>query len=86
VLGHFGFQVVSGQVRLVIGSSSVGSFQILNYIRLDWIKSDFTIYVSDLVRLNESYQIKFLNDACLSHACFTLISIELNSFVFIQLI
>jgi hypothetical protein len=78
VSGHFGFRIVSGQVGLVIGSSSVGLFRILNHIGLD-----FAIYVSDLVRSNESDQIEFLSDAYLSHACFTLISIELNSFVFI---
>jgi hypothetical protein len=39
--------------------------------------------VSDLVISDESYQIKYLSDVYLSHACFTLISIELNSFVFI---
>jgi hypothetical protein len=32
---------------------------------------------------DESDQIKFLSDACLSHAGFTLISIELNFFVLI---
>jgi hypothetical protein len=40
--------------------------------------------VSDLIRPDESDKIEFLNDACLSHAGFTLISIELNSFVFIS--
>jgi hypothetical protein len=40
--------------------------------------------VSDLVRSNESDQIEFLSDTYLSHAGFTLISIELNSFVFIS--
>jgi hypothetical protein len=50
---------------------------------LDQIGSDFTIYVSDLVRSNESDHIKFLSDAYLSHVGFTLISIELNFFVFI---
>jgi hypothetical protein len=39
--------------------------------------------VSDLVRSDESDQIEFLSNACLSHVGFTLISIELNSFVFI---
>jgi hypothetical protein len=42
--------------------------------------------VYDLVRSNESDQIEFLSDAYLSHVGFTLISIELNSFVFISLI
>jgi hypothetical protein len=51
---------------------------------LDQIGLDFTMYVSDLVKSNESYQIKFLSDAYLSYAGFTLISIELNSFVFIS--
>jgi hypothetical protein len=40
--------------------------------------------VSDLVRSDELDQIEFLSDAYLSHACFILISIELNSFVFIS--
>jgi hypothetical protein len=40
--------------------------------------------VSDLIRSNESDQTEFLSDAYLSHASFTLISIELNSFVFIS--
>jgi hypothetical protein len=40
--------------------------------------------VSDLIRSNESDQTEFLSDAYLSHAGFTLISIELNSFVFIS--
>jgi hypothetical protein len=48
--------------------------------RLDQIGLDFTIFVSDLVRSNESDQIEFLSDTYLSHAGFTLISIELNSF------
>jgi hypothetical protein len=52
--------------------------------RLDYIGLDFIIYVSDLVRSNESDQIEFLSDAYLSHTDFTLISIELNSFVFIS--
>jgi hypothetical protein len=39
--------------------------------------------VSDLVRSDESDQIEFLSNACLSHVGFTLISIELNSFLFI---
>jgi hypothetical protein len=52
--------------------------------RLDQIGLDFTIYVSDLVRSNESDQIEFLSDAYLGHACFILISIELNFFVFIS--
>jgi hypothetical protein len=82
ISGPFGFHVVSGQVGLVIRSSSVRSFQILNHIRLDRIRSDFVIYVSNLVRPDESDKIKFLNDACLNHGGFTLISIELNSFVF----
>jgi hypothetical protein len=77
--GHFGFQIVSGQVELVIGSSSVRLFWVLNHIGLD-----FTIYVSDLVKSNESYQIEFISDAYLSHVGFTLISIELNYFVFIS--
>jgi hypothetical protein len=73
---------------LVIRSSSVRSFHILNHIGLDWIGSDrtgsdFTIYVFDLVRSDESDHIKFLSDVYLSHVCFTLISIELNSIVFI---
>jgi hypothetical protein len=89
VSSHFGFRVVSDQVGLVIGSSSVGSFQVLNHIRLDQIgsnqiRSDFTIYVSDLVRSDELDQIEFLSDACLSHVYFILISIELNYFVFIS--
>jgi hypothetical protein len=84
VSGNFGFRIVSGQVELVIGSSSVGSFWILNHIRLDRIGSDFTIYVSDLVSSDESDQIEFVSDACLSHACFILISIELNSFIFLS--
>jgi hypothetical protein len=62
-------------------SSSVELFRVLNHIRLHQIiGSDFIIYVSDLVRSDESDQIKFLNNACLSHAGFILISIELNSF------
>jgi hypothetical protein len=86
MLGHFGFRVVSGQVGLVIRSSSIGSFQILNYIGLDRIILDqiFTIYVSDLVKSDKSNQIEFLSDICLSHVGFTLISIELNYFVFIS--
>jgi hypothetical protein len=40
--------------------------------------------VSDLVRSDESDKIDFLSDAYLSHIGFTLISIELNSFVFIS--
>jgi hypothetical protein len=48
------------------------------------IGSDFTIYMSDLVMSNESDQIEFLGDAYLSHAGFTLISIELIFFVFIS--
>jgi hypothetical protein len=82
--GRLSGYLVSGHFGLVIRSSSVGSFQILNHIRLDRIGSDFTIYVSDLVRLDESDQIEFLNDTCLSYAGFTLISIELNYFVFIS--
>jgi hypothetical protein len=86
VLSHFRFWIVSGQVGLVMGSSSVGSFRIFESYRtrFDWIRSDFIIYVSDLVRWNESNQIEFLSDAYLSNAGFTLISIELNSFVFIS--
>jgi hypothetical protein len=82
VSSHFGFRIVSGQVGLVIGSSSVGLFQILNHIRLDWIR--FHYYVSDLVRSNESDQIEFLSDAYLSNVGFTLILIELNFFVYIS--
>jgi hypothetical protein len=84
VSGHFGFQIISGQVGLVIGSSSVGLFRILNHIGLDWIRSNFTIYVSNLVRSNETDQIEFLSDTYLSHAGFTVILIKLNSFVFIS--
>jgi hypothetical protein len=51
---------------------------------LDQIELDFIIYVSDLVKSNESDQIEFLSDAYLSHVGFTLILIELNSFVFIS--
>jgi hypothetical protein len=40
VSGHFRFRVVSGQVGLVIESSSVRSFLVLNHIRLDQIRSD----------------------------------------------
>jgi hypothetical protein len=40
VLGHFGFSVVSSQVKLGIASFSVGSFQILNRIKLDHVSSD----------------------------------------------
>jgi hypothetical protein len=40
--------------------------------------------VSDLVKPNELDQIEFLSDACLSHTGFTLISVELNSFIFIS--
>jgi hypothetical protein len=83
---HFGFRIVSGQLELAIGSSSIGI--ILNFesyrTRSDQIGSDFTIYVSNLVRSNESDQIEFLSDAYLSNAGFTLISIELNSFIFIS--
>jgi hypothetical protein len=79
VSGHFGFRIVSGQVGLVIRSSSIRLFWILNHIGLD-----FTIYVFDLVKSNESDPIEFLCDAYLSHVDFTLISIELNSFVFIS--
>jgi hypothetical protein len=88
VSGYFEFRIVSGRVGSAIGLSSVGLFRVLNHIGLNWIKSDqdFTIYVSDLVRPNESYQIEFLNDTYLSHVGFTLISIELNSFVYIFLI
>jgi hypothetical protein len=85
VSGHFGFRIVSGQVRLVIGSFSVGLFQILNHIEQDWIRSNqISPSVSDLVRSNDSNQLEFLSDAYLSHVSFTLISIELNSFVFIS--
>jgi hypothetical protein len=52
--------------------------------RSERIGSYFTIYVSDLVRSDDSDQIEFLTEACLSHAYFTLILIELNSFVFIS--
>jgi hypothetical protein len=82
--GHFRFRVISSHIGLVIGSFIVRSFQILNHIRLDRIGSYFTIYVSDLFRSDESYQIEFLSDACLSHVDFTLISIKLNSFEFIS--
>jgi hypothetical protein len=82
---HFGFQIISGQVGLVIESSSVDSFQILNHIRLDRIRSNqISPSVSDLIMPDKSDQIEFLNDVCLSHVGFTLISIELNSFVFIS--
>jgi hypothetical protein len=37
VSDHFGFRVVLGQVGLVIGSSSVGSFWVLNHIGSDQI-------------------------------------------------
>jgi hypothetical protein len=37
----------------------------------------------DLIRSDELDHIEFLSDACLSHTDFTLISIKLNSFVFI---
>jgi hypothetical protein len=40
VSGHFEFQIVSGQIGLVIGLSSVRLYKVLNYIGLDWIKSD----------------------------------------------
>jgi hypothetical protein len=29
VSGHFGFQVILGQIRLVIGSCSIGSFRVV---------------------------------------------------------
>jgi hypothetical protein len=83
VSGHFGFRIVSSQVGLVIGSFSVGLFQILNHIGLDWIRSNqISQFVSDLVKSNESDQIEFLSNVYLSHVGFTLISIELNFFVF----
>jgi hypothetical protein len=31
------FQVVSGRVRLGIGSSSIGSFRVSSYIRSGWV-------------------------------------------------
>jgi hypothetical protein len=35
-----GFRIVSVQFGLVIRSSSVRLFRVLNHIRLDWIRSD----------------------------------------------
>jgi hypothetical protein len=40
--------------------------------------------VSDLVRSDESDQIEFLSDTYLSHKCFIIILIELNSFGFLS--
>jgi hypothetical protein len=74
-LGRVGYRVIYCQII-----SGFESYQ----TRLDQIGSDFTIYVSDLVRSNESDQIEFLSEVYLSHARFTLISIELNYFIFIS--
>jgi hypothetical protein len=60
----------------------ISSFELYR-TRSDRIGSDFTICISILVMSDESNHIKFLSDACLSHVRFTLISIELNFFVFI---
>jgi hypothetical protein len=37
---YFGFRVVLGRIRLVIRSSSVELFRVLNHIRLDWNRSN----------------------------------------------
>jgi hypothetical protein len=84
VSNHFEFWVGS-----VIGSSNVGSFQVSDSIKSGRIGyrviSGFELYqtrskikfhhlyVSDLVRSDESGWIKFLSDACLSYIGFTLI-------------